>query len=77
MSERQNINRKILQELLDANELMPDQRFGQLLINCGVPYRSTNIYQNTALSFYEESFAVLARVLKAKEGILNGGSKKD
>lgn len=30
---RQELNRLILKELLELNELMPDQRFGQLLAN--------------------------------------------
>ncbi len=30
---RQELNRLILKELSELNELMPDQRFGQLLVN--------------------------------------------
>lgn len=64
---RQEINLKILKLLLVANELMPDQRFRQLLINL-------QINQSTG-SFYEESQETYERLEKRFYELLSSQTK--
>jgi hypothetical protein len=69
---RQELNREILKLLTEANERMPDQRFGQLLINCGITLQEKRIDNRVVhlVPYYvesEETFKQLVNneVLKA------------
>jgi len=70
MKSRQDINRDIISRLAAINELYPDQRFGQLLINCDVTI------DGNVISFNEESISILQRVKVAIERIFNVTSKE-
>lgn len=65
---RQEINREILKLLAEANEQMPDQRFGQLLVNMGVTIQSSiynfgsTVYE---ISYQEESASFLKSMQEA------------
>lgn len=79
MNSRQEINRQILKQLMEANERMPDQRFGQLLVNFGVTtYQPHDPDQRTIneVSYHEESYRILDRVIKAGERIFNAESEE-
>lgn len=63
---------------MEANERMSDQRFGQLLVNCGITtYPKTSdervIHE---VSYFEESHRILDRVVKAGERIFNADSEE-
>lgn len=78
MQTRQEINRKILAILSDANENMGDQRFCQLLVNCGVSYSisgSTLEQPLEAILYSEESDKTLDRMKKQMDKIF--GNKKN
>jgi len=69
MNARQQINKQILEALLAANAAWPDQRFGQLLVNCDVTAyekRPDDRVVNT-VSYNEEPSITLKRVLEAIE----------
>ena len=51
---RQELNRLILKELSELNKLMPDQRFGQLLVN----------FNLNAIEYNEESEITFNRLIK-------------
>lgn len=78
MQTRQEINRKILAILSDANENMGDQRFCQLLVNCGV---SCTVHELApaqpleAIPYSEESDRTLERMQKQMDRIF--GNKKN
>lgn len=74
MKTRQEINKQILKLLSDANENMGDQRFCQLLVNCGVTYTAQEFSTLQTVSYHEESVVTLERMEKEKERIF--GSKK-
>lgn len=72
MNARQQINKQILEALLAANEAWPDQRFGQLLVNCDVTHDISQQAEGfqapvNMVSYHEEPSVVLARVLAAIE----------
>lgn len=75
---RQEANRKIISRLAALNEQMPDQRFGQLLVNADVT--SPDIgpkdrQYNNMVGYYEESSTILERVQKACERMFYGDKK--
>lgn len=51
---RQELNRLILKELVELNELMPDQRFGQLLFNLNL----------SGIDYNEESQTTFNRLIE-------------
>jgi hypothetical protein len=80
MNPRQEINRQILKKLIEMNDSMPDQRFGQLLINCGITDETSFVTQAVPaheVHYYEESEVTLKRVYETLERILNASDKKD
>lgn len=77
MKSRKEINKKILSILSEANESMGDQRFCQLLVNCGVSCTVKELESLSPLNtipYSEESFKTLERMQKEMEKIF--GSKK-
>lgn len=77
MKSRKEINKKILSILSEANENMGDQRFCQLLVNCGVSCISHELASLSPLNtilYSEESDKTLERMQKEMEKIF--GSKK-
>lgn len=77
MKSRKEINKKILSMLSQANENMGDQRFCQLLVNCGVSCTLHEPAPKDSLEiipYSEESDKTLNRMEKQMEKIF--GSKK-
>lgn len=77
MQTRQEINRKILTILSDANENMGDQRFCQLLVNCGISVTVHELAPEQPLEvipYSEESNKTLERVQNQMNKIF--GNKK-
>jgi hypothetical protein len=61
---RQELNRQILSRLGALNETMPDQRFGQLLVNSNIVSAEDVLLNDTMSIFYEESDLTLGRLQK-------------
>lgn len=75
MKSRKEINKKILSILSEANENMGDQRFCQLLVNCGVSCSINEPESQNPLEtipYSEESFKTLERMQKQMEKIFGG-----
>lgn len=60
---------------------MPDQRLGQLLVNCGITHDVSNQLEGwqapvNIVSYNEESHKILERVTKVMERLLDADSQK-
>lgn len=74
---RQTMNRIILNVLTEMNEKCPDQRFGQLLVNCGVTNQFvSNGYPVYEVLYNEESEETLEKMKVAIEKIITSTTTK-
>ena len=75
MTAIQEVNKLILEELLKVNAECPDQRFGQLLINCGVTIQELRLFSHN-IDYFEESERSFIRISEYIGRLKDANSKK-